>query len=37
MIEINKVLQKKFCVLSVIGPHAGETMSQIYERKNEDI
>ncbi len=37
MIEINKVLQKKFCVLSVIGPHAGESMSQIYERKIQDI
>ena len=37
MIDINKVLQNKYCVLSVIGSHAGESMSQIYERKIQDI
>ena len=37
MIDITKILQERQCVLSVIGPHAGESMSQIYERKIQDI
>ncbi len=37
MMDLAKILQEKQCVLSVIGPHAGETMFQIYERKIQDI
>lgn len=37
MIDVTRILREKQCVLSVIGPHAGESMSQIYERKIQDI
>ena len=34
---MNKALEAKFVIISVIGPHAGENESQIFNRKIKDI
>ena len=37
MININEVLQKNKCIISIVGSHAGESIVEIYNRKIEDI
>lgn len=37
MMDISKILDNKFLVLSIVGVHAGETLSSIFSRKVEEI
>jgi len=35
--DLGKVLHNKYCVISVMGPHAGENEGKIFSRKIDDI
>ncbi|GAG16669.1 unnamed protein product, partial [marine sediment metagenome] len=34
---MSKILETKFVIISVMGPHAGEDEEEIFRRKIEDI
>ncbi len=37
LVDISKILMNKYLIISVIGPHAGEEINQIFNRKKKEI
>ena len=37
MVQIEEIQKSKYVIISVIGPHAGEPLNQIFSRKMTDV